>query len=197
MDLTRNTPPALLAALSGPFFYPVVLVDLDWPGARLRAHSNSGNISFGGQTFTGVGAFGEVSTPAEGLMGVPEEFHLAVTCDWDELAAYADTVIRGRIGTIYLGATATWGGTDLIGAVDVITGTCDGMVLRSEEVDEDGHPVILFTLTVTLSTGPSYRTMAAISHSHEDQSRAYPSDTAGRHLMFAQADAQKTQWPEP
>ncbi|MDN3711628.1 hypothetical protein QWZ10_06960 [Paracoccus cavernae] len=32
MDLTRNTPSALLTALSGPFFYPVVLVDLDWPG---------------------------------------------------------------------------------------------------------------------------------------------------------------------
>lgn len=197
MDLIRETPAALLTALAGPFFYPVVLVDLDWPGARLRAHSNAGAISFGGRTFLGVGKFGTIDAPGEGLSGVPEEFHLSVTCDLEELAAYADTVIRRRVGTVYLGATASRGGTDLIGAVDVITGTCDGMVLRTEAAGDDGQPITLYTLTVTLSTGPSYRSMAAIAHSHEDQRRSYPTDTAGRHLMVAQSDAQKTLWPEP
>lgn len=197
MDLIRNTPAALLTALSGPFFFPVVLVDLDWPGARLRAHSNAGNISFGGQTFVGVGKFGSVDVPGEAASGIPVEFTMSITCDLPELATYADTAIRGRSGTVYLGATGTRGGTDLIGAVDIVTGTCDGMVLRSEVQGDDGQTVILYTLTVTLATGPSYRSMAAIAHSDEDQKRNYPTDTAGRHLILAQAEAEKTLWPEP
>ncbi|MDF3606132.1 hypothetical protein PE067_08325 [Paracoccus sp. DMF-8] len=196
MDLTRGTPPALLTALSGPFFYPVVLVDVDWPGARLRAHSNAGTITFGGQAFVGVGKFGSVDLPGEAFAGIPEEFTMSIACDLPELATYADTVIRGRRGTVYLGATASRGGTDLIGAADVISGTCDGMVLRSEVADGD-QVVTIYTLTVAFSTGPSYRSMAAIAHSHEDQQRQYPADTAGRHLILAQAEAQKTQWPEP
>lgn len=197
MDLIRGTPSALLTALSGPFFFPVVLVDIDWPGARMRAHSNAGDITFGGQTFVGVGRFGSVDLPGESLGGVPEEFTMSITCDLPELAAYADAQIRGRSGVIYLGATVTQGGTSLIGAVDAISGTCDGMVLRSEVIGESGQVTVLYTLTVNFSTGPSYRSLAAISHSHEDQQRQYPNDTAGRHLILAQADAQKTQWPEP
>lgn len=197
MDLTRGTPPALLAALSGPFFYPVVLADIDWPGARLRAHSGAGDITFNGQTFVGVGKFGEVGLPGEAMAGVPEEFTMSITCDMPELAGYADTVIRGRYGAVYLGATTAAGGNSLIGAVDVISGTCDGMALRTEVEDEDGSVTVYYTLTVTFSTGPSMRSMASAAHSYEDQIRAYPGDTAGRHLIVAQTDAQTTQWPEP
>lgn len=196
MDLTRGTPAGLLAAISGPYFFPVVLVDVDWPGSRLRAHSNMGTISWGGQNFTGVGKFGQVSVPVESGSGIPEEFAMSICCEIDELAAYADTVIRGRSGVVYMGATATRGGTDLIGAVEMISGTCDGLGLRSEVVGDSGQTVILYTLTLTLTTGPSYRAMAAISHSHEDQQRRYPADTAGRHLANIQTQAQTTQWPE-
>lgn len=197
MDLTRNTPPALLAALSGPFFYPVVMVDVDWPGSRIRAHTNTGTITWGGQAFQGVGKFGGVDVPGEAMAGIPEEFRMSLTCDLPELAAYADTVIRGRAGTVYLGATSTRGGSDLIGAVAIASGTCDGLVLRTELEGDEDQTVILYTLTVTLSTGPSYRSMAAIAHSHEDQLRAFPGDTAGEHLILAQANAEKTLWPAP
>lgn len=197
MDLKRNTPAALLAALSGASFWPVVLVDLDWPDGRVRAHSGKGELTFGGEIFHGAGKFGSVTLPEEGLDGVPEEFSLSFTCELDELAAYADTVIRGREGVIYLGATTERGGNDLIDAVDLMSGTCDGLVLKSEVADDQGMKVILYTLTVTFSTGPSYRTMAAIAHSNEDQKRHYPADTAGRHLILAQAEAEKTLWPEP
>jgi len=197
MDLIRNTPAPLIAALSGPFFYPVVLVDLDWPGARLRAHSNQGNILWNGETFIGVGKFGAIDMPEEAASGIPEEFTMTLAVDIPELAAYADTPIRGRVGSVYLGATASRGGSDLIGAVDIISGTCDGMALRTEVVDENGQTVIVYALTVRFSTGPSYRSMSAIAHSDEDQRRHYPVDTAGRHLILAQANAEKTLWPEP
>lgn len=52
-------------------------------------------------------------------------------------------------------------------------------------------------IRMTVTTGPSYRTMAAIAHSHEDQSRQYPAATGGRLLMFARSLAEKTCWPEP
>lgn len=197
MDLTRGAPPALMAALSGPYFFPVVMVDVDWPGARVRAHSNAGPITMDGETFVGVGKFGAIDIPQESFGGVPEEFSMSLTCDLPELAEYAETAIRGRAGTVYLGATATRGGSDLIGVVDVSSGTCDGLVLRSEIVNEQGQTVILYTLTVTFSAGPSYRAMSALAHSDEDQRRAYPGDTAGRHLIMAQANAEKTLWPEP
>lgn len=197
MDLTRKTPPALLAALSGPVFYPVVLADVDWPGARVLAHSNAGPITWGGRTFQGVGKFGAIDVGQETMSGVPEEFSMALTCELAELAEYAETLIRGRDGAIYLGATETRGGSDLIGAVEIIAGTCDGLVLRSEVVGASGETVILYTLTVGFSTGPSYRSMAALSHSDADQRRSFPNDTAGRHLLAAQANAEKTLWPEP
>lgn len=197
MDLTRGTPTALLTAISGAAFYPVVLVDIDWPGGRIRAHSNLGNIVWESQTYLGVGKFGAVNIPDEVMAGVPDEFTMALSVDNSELSSYADTAIRGRPGTVYLGAVTERGGNVLIGAVDVASGTCDGMVLRSEVTGDDGQTAVIYTLTVTFSTGPSYRTLAAIAHSNEDQMRAYPVDTAGRHLMTARAQAEKTEWPEP
>jgi hypothetical protein len=197
VDLIRNTPAALLAALAGPAFFPVVLVDVDWPGGRIRAHGNAGPITWDGRTFQGVGKFGAIDVPQEGMGGVPEEFTMSLTCDLPELAEYADAVIRGRPGSVYLGATATRGGADLIGAVGIVSGTCDGLVLRSEVVGDDGQTFILYTLTVTFSAGPGWRAMSAVAHSDEDQSRAFPGDTAGRHLLTAQADAEVTLWPEP
>lgn len=197
MDLTRGTPQALLTSISGAAFYPVVLVDIDWPGGRIRAHSNRGNIVWGGLTYLGVGKFGAVSIPDEIMAGIPDEFTMELSVDNSELAAYSDTVIRGRAGVVYLGAVTERGGSALIGAVDVVSGTCDGLVLRSEVSGGDGQTVVIYTLTVTFSTGPSYRTLAAIAHSDENQRRAFPGDTAGRHLMVARAQAEKTQWPAP
>ena len=197
MDLKRGASPALIEALSGPFFFPVVLIDIDWPGGRVLAHTNHGPITWGGQTFLGVGKFGAVDVPAETMGGVPEEFSVSLTYDLAELAEWADTPIRGRAGAVYLGATTTRGGSDLIGAVGIVSGTCDGMALKSERIEADGSVTTVFTLSVTFSAGPSYRSMAAVSHSEEDQARAFPGDTAGRHLIAVMADMVKTVWPEP
>lgn len=197
MDLKRGAPAAFLEALSGAFFHPVVLVDIDWPGERVLAHTNSGPITWSGRTFQGVGKFGSIDIPGESMGGVPEEFTMALTCDLPELAAWADKPIRGRAGTVYLGATATRGGSDLLGAVGIVAGTCDGLVLRVERQEADGDVVDLYTLTVTFSAGPSMRSLSSVSHSDEDQARAYPGDTAGRHLIAIQANAAATLWPEP
>ena len=122
---------------------------------------------------------------------------MMLVTDFPELEAYTDTAIQGADAAIYMGEVSERGGNSLIGAVEVSTGTADGLGMTVEVTDENGQPVTMFGLRVTVTTGPSYRSMAAIAHSHEDQSRQYPADTAGRHLMFAQSLAEKTYWPEP
>lgn len=194
MDLMRPISAGMQAALSAPFFYPVAMVYLDWPGGVLRMHSGAGSITWGGESWSGVGGFGEVSVPDEALGGVPVEFSLSLICPFAELASYADAVIRQRAGRIYLGATTEPGMNTLVGdPVEIASGTMDTMVLSIETSGSTS----LYQLTVGLATGPGYRTSAAIAHSHEDQSRQYPGDTAGLRLMAAMARAENTQWPEP
>lgn len=197
MDVTRATPAALLAAVSGPYFHPVVLAEIDWPGAPLYAHSGAGEISYLGRTWQGVGSFGSVDVPQEVMTAVPSEFTMSIVTDHDEIEPYTDTVIRGRFGRVLLGATTTPGGNDLIGAVEIVAGTADGLAMRVEVEDGQGGVTVWYKIIVTLTTGPSMRSEAAIAHSDEDQRRAYPGDTAGRHLILAETTAQKTYWPEP
>lgn len=198
MDLIRGTPGTLLSAISGPYFHPVVLAYLDWPGAPLRAHSNAGEITWSGQAWVGVGKFGQIDIPEEAFGGVPTEFTMSIVTDFPELEAYTDMVIKGAEASVYLGAVTERGGNQLIGAVEIVAGVADAMGMTPELVElNDGSVVTMYGLSVTMTTGPSYRSMAAISHSHEDQQRHYPGDTAGRHLILAQAEAQKTLWPEP
>lgn len=197
MDLTRGTPAPLLAAIASGHFYPVVLVHLDWPGAPLRAHSGVGVINWSGHAWQGVGRFGGISIPDEALAGVPTEFNLSLITDFPDIEPYTDTPIRGRVGRVSMGATTTPGGNGLIGAVEICAGTADGLALRVEVQQQDGEVVTAFEPKVTMTTGPSMRSMAAVAHSDEDQRRAFPNDTAGRHLVLAEATAQKTLWPAP
>lgn len=197
MDLTRGTPSALLASISGPYFHPIVLAFIDWPGEPLRAHSGRGDIVFAGQTWIGVGRFGGIEVPDEAMSGVASEFRMSLVTDFPDIEPYTDTVIRGRVGQLFLGATQTPGGNDLIGAVEIVTGTADGMGMKFDVIEQDGQTIDAYRIEVTMTTGPSMRSAASVVHSNEDQRRAYPNDTAGRHLILAEANAQKTLWPEP
>lgn len=197
MDIMRSVSAGMQAALSGPFFYPCLMVWLDWPGDEVRAHTGRGSIIWGGEPWHGVGEFGSVSVPEESASGVPVDFSLSLVCDLAELAEYADAVVRQREGRIYLGATTGPGGNVLVGdPVELIAGTMDTLVLTTEVQREDGSVQILYTLTVGMTTGPSMRSMASIVHSHEDQSRQFLGDTAGKRLILASARAAKTYWPE-
>lgn len=192
MDLTRDLSPGLLAAISGPSFHPVVMVWLDWPGGDVRAHSGVGSLSWDGHSWAGVGSFGEVSIPGEGLTGVPNDFAVSLVCDLAELADYADATIRARDGVIYFGATTTAGGNVLVDdPARLATGIMDTLVLGMEAADGN----IAYRLDVGLRTGPGFRTAANVTHSHEDQVRRYPTDTAGLMLRAALARLEKTLWP--
>lgn len=197
MDLTRGVPPAMMTALAG-VFHPVVLVYLDWPGAPVRAHTGAGVISWGGYDWQGVGPFGGISVPAEiGGSMVATEAELLLLADPSTLADYADDAIRNRDAEILFGCTTgrprDTGGTTLVSdPVSIFRGMMDALMF---EVRREGDNVA-HQAAVTLITGQSARAPAAVYHSNEDQSRKYPGDTAGRHLVLAMARAQKFTWPE-
>ena len=198
MDLKREIHTETLAALSGPAFFPVLLVWLDWPGEVMRAHSGIGPITWDGHTWQGVGKFGSVEVPEESATGVPVDLSLSLVLDKPMLAEYADAAIRQRPGSIWLGVTTTPGGNVLIGEpVELASGTMDTLVLSTEVEDPDGAVTIWYRLSVGMTTGPGFRSSAAVAHSHEDQSRQYPGDTAGHRLVLASARAAKTLWPAP
>ena len=198
MDLMRVIHPATQAALSGDAFHPVVFVWLDWPGEALRAHSGTGPITWDGHIWQGVGKFGAVEVPEEGASGVPVDMSLSIVCDLPMLAEYADAKIRQRPGAIWMGVTTEPGGNVLIGEpVEMARGTMDTLVLTTEIDAGEAQVSIWYRLTAGMTTGPGYRTAAAIAHSHEDQSRQFPGDTAGKKLVLANARAEKTLWPAP
>ncbi len=197
--LTRGVPVAMQAALaSGGTIYPVLFVWLDWPGATVRAHTGRGTITWGGHAWVGVGPFGAVSVPSEaGGSMVATEAEVSLVSDPAALDAYLDDVIRNLSGAIYMGCLAARPGD---GAVDVLlsdpvvifAGIMDGMLVEVEPTEMG----VAHRAAITLVTGPSARSNAAVYHSDQDQARKYPGDTAGRHLVLAGARAQKFTWPE-
>lgn len=203
MELKRGVSPAMLAALSEPS-YPILFAHLDWPGDPVWAHTGVGTITWGGQAWNGVGTLGNIEIPEEapGVAAVEAVLSLAgVPADLD---GYADDPIRNRTVEIYIGTVAgrpgghdgkqiSGPGNTLIGTpVELFSGTMDGLLLNAS--DDGGE--IVHDAQVMVATGVEARSMASIHHSDEDQRRSYPSDTAGRLVIMAFANAQRLTWPE-
>lgn len=197
MGLRRGVDAALLAAMSGSVWHPLMLVDIDWPGMRLRLHSGTGWLIFDGQTWAGVGRFGAVALPGEGsgigaqpmtmtLLGLPQE----------ALAMGAQR-IRGRRGDVYVGAMAGPprgdGATALLGTpYRLFSGYMDALRYTVQRQGEQ----TLHGLQLELGAGPSARSAAAVNHSAEDQTAKHPADSAGRWLIDAQRRVEAMTWPE-
>lgn len=193
MGLTRDIDPALLAAMSSPVWHPIMLVDLDWPAGRLRMHSGLGWIEHDGAQWAGVGRFGQVSAPGEGAGLAASPVVLTLFGLPDDVLEMASSPIRDRDGDIWIGATTTAGGADLIGTpYRIITGYMDALryTLR-----RDGG-ALEHGLQVDVGVGPSARAAATVLHSAEDQAAKYPGDTAGRHLINVQSRVETMTWPE-
>lgn len=188
MGLTREIVSATLDALGG-YFHPVLMVRLDWPTGEIRAHSGTGLLTYGGETWMPVGPFGSVSVPSEGFSAVIDGATLTIIGDIDELEAEADQNARARECEILFACATDRNATALLGdPVSVYFGTVDSTAIQLSKTTHQ--------LSITLGGGPKDRDMASMYHSHEDQSRNYPGDTAGLRLLAATARAQTLNWPE-
>ena len=196
--MVRDIDPALLAAMSAPVWHPILLLDLDWPGGRLRLHSSVGPITWAGYEWGGVGGFGQVTPPGEAfgmaaspitltLFGLPPDVIDKITAPSFEAQA------RNKRGAAFVGATTEAGGNVLIGdPYRIATGYVDAVryTLRRQG-EERQHGV-----QVSLGVGPSARATGTVVHSAEDQAAAFPGDTAGRWLIDAARRVEAMTWPE-
>ena len=191
--LKRNLDPATLAQLVKPVLNPVILVYLDWPVVPVYAHSNIGPLTWDSQTWRGVGQFGALQMPEEdlGLAAQPAEVRLIGAPD--ELDQYLNDPIRNREARIYCGIVSERAGNVLIGEpFEMFVGYMDAM--REIVTVDDG--VLRRDVVLTVANGPSQRSFAEVYHTYEDQSRRFPSDTAGRLTINAEAERDKLTWPE-
>lgn len=171
MVLTRSVDTDLLEALSGAFFYPVILVYLDWPENEIRLHSGVGTIEWGGEDWLGVGAFGEVRLPEEAIGLGSQPATLSLVGLPDDLDEQLEAPIRNRAGTIYFGATTERAGNVLIGEpFSIYDGYMDALTDKVE--GSDGK--LARRIILSLASGPSQRSYAEVYHTYEDQARAYP-----------------------
>lgn len=190
MALSRGIPGAMLAALASPVIYPVLMVDLDWPSGRVRAHSGRGVLSYGGHSWAGVGPFAEVRLPGDSNGFAAQKGFIRIVGDLSDLFDANEEEVKNRTAQIYSGVLSGRAGSAL--AADPVmqfNGHMSGTLIEGDEVGQHW-------LTLSLGSGPGARISARANHSHEDQSAEFPGDTAGRHTALAGPNAAKLVWPE-
>ncbi len=192
MDLTRGIHPDTLAAITAGSFVPVVLVYLDWPEGAVRVHSSAGTISFSGHDWSGIGHFGRISAPGEVAGAAQQRASLQLVGAPDEMDAYLDSPIRGRMGEIWVGVVSERSGNVLIGQPWLnYIGYMDAM--RDTIEAEDGG--VSRVITIDVANGPSQRLSTSLFHTDEDQRRSHPDDTAGRLTINSEARFARLTWP--
>lgn len=193
MELSRNINPALLAAISGESFHPVMLVWLDWPGGAVRAHSGRGDITWGGEVWVGISDASSMASGEEGIGMASTSLTLSLAAPPEEIMSRISDPIRNRQGRLYWGAVTEPKGNVLVGEPMLFyDGYMDSSAMPIK-ADEEG---LTHYIEVSLSSGPGARSVASIYHTAEDQSRKYPGDTAGRHVINALARTETQRWPQ-
>jgi hypothetical protein len=194
MGLNRGVDPTLLAAISGGAFHPVQLVRVAFPGDVVRVHSGRGSLSWGGQSWLGVGEKGFIQLPAESAGAASFSGVLRLGGLPDTLDDYLNTSINGIEVDVWFGAVTARAGVTLIGSpVLVFAGFCDGV---SDQQTFDGDGNSLRVLSIGITSGPSQRAAVGVYHSYEDQRSSHADDTGGRWLkaMAALSAAEAPRW---
>lgn len=102
--MTHSIDAATQAASEAPVILPVFFVRLQFDGGNVCLHTSAGEITFGGDTYTGAGGIGSIaaidedadltrSTLKLGLRGLPT----------DIISILLEEHYQGRTATIYLG----------------------------------------------------------------------------------------------
>lgn len=180
MDLRRGVAPAMLAAMSSPLWHPVVLVEIEWADGPRRLHSATGTLTVNDTAYLGVGAFGDVAIPSEGLGLASAKATLSLYDATGGLLPDGLPTVRNKPAAIRLGALSAAGAGALIAPpLEIFAGYVDAVRFRLS-VSSDQW---LHALQIDLGSGPSARTAAQALHSAEDQARKQPGDTIMRHLL--------------
>lgn len=104
MTGSRDITPTTLAAATASTIEPVLFVKLEFDGGDVNLHSRIGTISFGGDTYTGVGILGSVS-PADEVSDLSlAQVTLTLSgLPLDLVSILFNEQYQGRLATLFLG----------------------------------------------------------------------------------------------
>jgi len=108
--MTRDLNPATETASQADAIHPVLFVKLEFPDGDVLVHSEIGDLSFGGDTYTGVGLLGNVGT-------VEEDSELARTPLALTLSGIPTSMVSVVLNQQYQGRPATLS----LGYLDLVT----------------------------------------------------------------------------
>ena len=167
--MARNLTTALKNALTGTQVTPIMLFYADFPSGAVRAWTGYGNLSWGGNTYAGVGHFGGIDRVDEAsdqsargitfsLSGVPSAL----------ISVGLNDAYQGRTCSLYIGALDS-AGAIVVDPYLMFSGRIDVMA-----IEDSGD-----TATILLS-GESrlidLNRPRARRYTHEDQQIDYPGD---------------------
>jgi hypothetical protein len=181
MTGTRDVDSATLSAAEQDVIHPVLLAKLEFDSGDVLAHSRLGPLTFGGDTYSGVGQFGGV-TPAEESSDLSRTtLNLTLSNIPGDMGAIA-------LGEHYQGRTATL----YLGYIDPDTQQLAGdpVILYRGRMDTmDVEQGDTFTVTVGIeSRFAAWDKPAVRRYNNADQQARYPGD---RGMEFAEQSAEK------
>jgi hypothetical protein len=127
--MSRGITTALDNALSDPaVLYPVYLAKLGFDSGTVFLHSGLGDITYDGDTYTGVGTLGDVSTIEENSDTSANGVDLSLSGISNSILSIAlDEDIQGRPCTIYFGVFDTTSYTLIADPFEIYRGFMDVM----------------------------------------------------------------------
>ena len=166
--MSRSLPTGFGTLTDQPVFRPVFLVELQWVSGTIRFWNGYGNISWGGNVFTGTGHLGGISSLGEtsdlsangvtlSLSGIPTSLILNALEDDSQ----------GRPGKVWIAGMDATGafGADPYLIFDGFISTCP--------MEENGDTS---TIQVKLEKELIDRRLNNRRYTHEDQQIDYPGD---------------------
>lgn len=166
--MARTLPTGYAALTEADVFYPVLLVELNWSSGFVRVWTGYGEISWGGNTYYGVGELGGVSPIGESsnlsangvtltLSGIPS----------DSIAEALTNDSQGRSGKIWIGSLSR-AGTFQADPYLIFDGLID-----VTGIDDSGETA---TISVSLEKELIDRRVQSRRSTHEDQQIDFPGD---------------------
>jgi hypothetical protein len=184
--MTRDLSATNEAAAQANVIAPVLFLDLGFDSGTVRVHSWTGSITWGGNTYSGVGQFGQV-TPVEEdselsrtpitltLSGIPLDGE-----DSELISAVLNEHYQGRTATLYLGYLDT----------DTLQLQDDPFILYRGRIDvpdiDDDE-----TLTVSISVESRFAAWDRPNisrYNNADQQSRYPGDLG---LQYVEQSTEK------
>ncbi|WP_435007979.1 hypothetical protein P12x_005245 [Tundrisphaera lichenicola] len=99
-DITSTT----ISAAQAPEIHPVLFFKMEFDSANINLHSDLGTIVWGGDTYTGVGRLGNISTADEVSDLSSSQINLSLSgLPLDLAGVLFNEQYQGRLATLYLG----------------------------------------------------------------------------------------------